>query len=78
MQMRDTASPRDRLRLGFGTIRALRVKNGGFGPQSGEQVADLPRQPDAEAPLALLKSTVFPMCRPTFPPLPRRVMALFD
>ncbi len=78
MQMRDAASHCDRLRLGFATIRARGVKNGGFEPLSGEQVADLPRQPDAEAPLGLLKSTVFPMCRPTFPPPPRRVMALFD
>lgn len=33
---------------------------------------------NAEAHSGLLKSMVFPMCRPTFPAPPRRVMALFD
>lgn len=33
---------------------------------------------DAQARHGLLKSMVFPMCRPTFPAPPRRVMALFE
>jgi len=78
MQMRDTASRNGKLDRDFR-----------LNPMPSAQFAEFPgwcRAGElkgkacerAAARLGLLKSMVFPMCRPTFPAPPRRVMALFD
>jgi hypothetical protein len=78
MQMRDTASRNGKRGIDF---KRNPMPSAQFAEFPGWYRSGEPKGKACERAAArpgLLKSMVFPMCRPTFPAPPRRVMALFD